>query len=249
MEIVKVFTEIKDGKARRMCVARCSCGDVSKYWHSNVTTENTKQCNDCAKNSRAIKRKTHGCSPSFKNKNPKGYSVYTIWQAIKRRCRKPYDKRYSDYGGRGIDVCDEWYDSFEVFYLYMGNRPSPSHQIDRTDNDKGYEPGNCKWVTRAENARNKRNNVILEIKGEKRCVSEWASISGAKADTVLMRIKRGWEPERAVFGNRHKRRYNTPNGEFRTLKEVQDCYGMSSSGVHGRFSSSSFPNWTIKESK
>lgn len=239
----------KDSKGRHAsrCLAMCDCGDVSEYNTYNINRGNTTRCKSCALKSRGESRKTHGCSISFKDVEPEKYATYTIWQAIKRRCRSKSDKRYSDYGGRGIDVCNEWYDSFESFLDCMGVRPSKGHQIDRIDNDGNYEPKNCRWVTRKENSRNKRNNRFIEIDGVTKCVSEWAEISGVKADTALMRLSRGWPNKDAIFGNRHRKRYTTPDGEFKTLKEVQDFYGMSSSGSHNRFKSIAFPEWQIVE--
>src|SRR5262245_13180849 len=73
-----------------------------------------------------------------------------------------------------LTVCDRWRDSFENFYADMGPRPSPGHAIERIDNDRGYEPGNGRWVTRAEQNRNKRNNRFLTYKGETLILSDWA---------------------------------------------------------------------------
>lgn len=247
MEILRTWSVKINGGSRSKCIARCDCGKESEYETSNVKRGNTTRCKSCAAKSRAEKRKTHGYSLSRKEIDPEGYATYTIWQAIKRRCRKEYDKRYADYGGRGIDVCDEWYNSFELFLKDMGVRPSKGHQIDRIDNDKNYEPSNCRWVTRKENARNKRNNRFIEIDGVSRCVSEWAEMSGVHVDTALRRLQLGWSNKDAIFGNRHKRRYTTPDGEFKTLKDVQAFYGMSSSGSHNRFKSKKFPDWIIVE--
>lgn len=85
---------------------------------------------------------------------------YSVWLNMKNRCNDPNNKSYKDYGGRGINVCDEWMKSFSQFYKDMGKRPSPKHEIDREDNNKGYEPNNCRWVTRTINARNKTSTKM-----------------------------------------------------------------------------------------
>ena len=80
---------------------------------------------------------------------------YDVWHAIKDRCHSPKNKYYHRYGGRGIKVCLRWRRSFLNFYKDMGPRPFLGAQIDRINNDGNYEPGNCRWVTRAENMRNR----------------------------------------------------------------------------------------------
>jgi hypothetical protein len=75
---------------------------------------------------------------------------------MKERCTKPNDRFWADYGGRGITVCDEWMDDFERFFADMGPRPSDAHSIDRIDNERGYEPGNCRWALPADQASNRR---------------------------------------------------------------------------------------------
>lgn len=81
--------------------------------------------------------------------------TYRTWTAMKSRCADPRNASYPAYGGRGISVCERWLD-FEAFLADMGERPSLDHSIDRIDADGNYEPGNCRWLTRAEqNARRK----------------------------------------------------------------------------------------------
>jgi hypothetical protein len=91
--------------------------------------------------------KRHGLSSS---------PEYTCWRNIKARCLNQRHPAYADYGGRGIAVCPAWRDSFKVFLADVGSRPSAAHSLDRIDNDRGYEPENCRWVTIDVQARNKR---------------------------------------------------------------------------------------------
>lgn len=89
---------------------------------------------------------------------------YKRWCNIRRRCCNPADKAYKDYGGRGITMCDRWLNSFTDFHKDVGDAPSPEHTLDRIDNDKGYEPSNVRWATRAEQNANRRLEAFSHSK-------------------------------------------------------------------------------------
>lgn len=249
LTIIETFFEFgSDGKKRKRARCSCDCGGEHVACYYSLRRGNVSGCFNCSKAVRGkSSRFTHRQAKGFADENPEEYKVFCVWRGMIARCTNPKNSHWHRYGGRGIDVCDYWMESFENFISDMGMRPTPDHQIDRIDNDSGYRKSNCRWVSRKDNARNKNMNRVLEINGESRCVSEWAEIAGVKPDTVLMRLKRGWNQKDAVFGSRHRRRYNTPGGVFKTLKEVRDFYGMSSSGAHARFKSDSFMGWVIEE--
>lgn len=127
-----------------------------------------------------------------------GTSEFAIWQTMKQRCWNPNDKRFQDYGGRGIRICARWALSFESFYADMGPRPE-GLSIDRIDNDGHYEPANCRWATRKEQARNSRKTHWITLNHETKPLGEWARQTGIPRQTILSRLnKLGWDVKRAL---------------------------------------------------
>ena len=120
------------------------------------------------------------------------------WREMRKRCYSVQHARYADYGGRGISVCERWKASFEAFYEDMGPRPSSSHSLERINNDGNYEPGNCRWATPQEQARNRRNNRLLTFQGKTLCAAEWSAITGIHYNTLYGRIAKGWSDERVL---------------------------------------------------
>lgn len=123
---------------------------------------------------------------------------YRAWQTMRHRCTSPSNPAYPRYGGRGITICDRWLNSPQNFLADMGPRPSPKHEIDRIDNDKGYSPENCRWVTRVVNDRNRRSNHWLEYRGERKVLQEWCDLLGVPRDTVTWRLRQGWPVSEAL---------------------------------------------------
>jgi len=186
------------GKTKWMALCECECGEVIGVERHNLKNGNSSQCPPCATKTRGEKRKTHGSSFSRKDIDPVGHNCYTRWQSMKRRCYNPNENRYNRYGGRGIKVCDRWLNSYDNFLEDMGFPPNKSYQIDRIDNDGDYRPGNCRWVSRKKNGRNKCNNKIIEAFGERLTQAEWTERTGIKRETIAMRLKRGWSAEKAL---------------------------------------------------
>jgi hypothetical protein len=123
---------------------------------------------------------------------------YRCWGHILDRCYRPKTGGYERYGGRGIKVCDRWRHSFENFLADMGTKPSKDHSIDRIDVNGDYEPGNCRWATRAEQDLNRRNTLFVTAMGETLPLKVWSERTGIPYDAMWSRIKSGWDEERAV---------------------------------------------------
>lgn len=127
----------------------------------------------------------------------RGTPTYGSWISMKRRCLNPSDSDYSNYGAKGITVCDAWL-RFEGFFSDMGERPA-GKTLDRLDISKGYSKENCRWATVKEQNRNRSDTRILEFNGEKRCMGEWAEILGIPDYLIKNRIdRRGWSIEEAL---------------------------------------------------
>lgn len=125
--------------------------------------------------------------------------TWASWQSMKSRCIYASDeKAFRNYGGRGIRVCDRWLNDFAVFLADMGERPSAAHSIERKDVNGHYEPGNCVWATVEEQARNRRDTVWVEWKGEQRRLMDVADEVGVSARALRSRLKIGWSLGKAI---------------------------------------------------
>lgn len=129
-----------------------------------------------------------------------GTRLYGIWQAMKKRCYAPNNKNYSLYGGRGIEVCDEWYGDFGAFQKWaLRNGYADSLSIDRIDNSGNYEPSNCRWADATMQGANRRTSILISYNGETHCIAEWARLKRIKKRTLYDRIETyGWTIERAL---------------------------------------------------
>ena len=156
--------------------------------------------------------KNNGC---YKH-GGKGTKLYEVWCSMKARCFNPNNKNFKAYGGRGIFVCDEWKESFALFRNWAyENGYKQGLTLDRIDNNKSYEPSNCRWATMREQANNQNHTLKIEYKGKIKPLTEWAEILGIKRHTLYQRIyKKGWTIERAFTEKVSLDRYH------RKLKEL-----------------------------
>lgn len=156
---------------------RCSCGKYHAAQACNLNFGQTNSCG-CLKEQTKSNFRHGGC----------GTREYAIWKGLTKRCYNPKAVHYHNYGGRGIKVCSRWRNSFENFLADMGKCPK-GKSIDRfPDKDGDYKPSNCRWATHTEQARNRRNNFLIEYRGETKCLQEWAEIFGLKSMLLRRRL-------------------------------------------------------------
>lgn len=127
-------------------------------------------------------------------------SEYGTWLAMRQRCKNLKNAQFRNYGGRGIKVCPRWDRDFANFLADMGRRPSPTHSLDRINNNGHYEPKNCRWATPHQQQVNTRKRRVYEIDGKRGTILEHhlRLRTKVKLTTVLTRIYSGWDAERAL---------------------------------------------------
>jgi hypothetical protein len=186
--LTALYIDARSG-THRAWVCSCDCGESVSVLTSELISESTKSCG-CLKKDVEIQPRTHGLS-----KSPE----YRVWINMKSRCFNPTHVSYPNYGGRGIDVCDQWRHSFETFLQDMGNRPSSRHSIERKDPNGHYHPSNCCWATSGEQARNKRTTVLVCWDDHVMSLKDAAKHFGISYRIVTERKnQRGWSISRCL---------------------------------------------------
>lgn len=137
--------KVTDRKSYAMARVRCDCGVVREVFAENLRAGRTTSCGCWRARTAAI------AGNPLERKSPE----YRAWANMKDRCENPRHRRYLDWGGRGIRVCERWR-AFANFLADMGRRPSADHSLDRINNDGNYEPGNVRWATSSEQAQNRK---------------------------------------------------------------------------------------------
>lgn len=181
---------------------RCDCGamrDVRAF----KLLGNSRSCGCLKRATLAAANVKHG-----HNRQSGRTRLYRVWDGMQQRCGNPNHDSFPDYGGRGIVICSEWRD-FRAFAQWaLTGGYDDTKQIDRIDNDDGYSPGNCRWVSDAANKRNTSAVRMVAAFGETKCLTDWAldPRCAVRPQTIHHRINvRGWTPERAITAPRETR--------------------------------------------
>ena len=186
-----------DNKAHWIC--KCDCGNYTVVRGTYLVNSRTKSCG-CLRGEAQYEYK-HGLSNT---------RLYRIWCAMKQRCYSESFDGYKNYGGRGITICDEWLNDFQVFYDWsMANGYAENLTIDRIDVNGNYEPSNCRWATMKEQLNNRRNTVL---RGEKEAHVEWG--------LHVQRLKERNKKEKAMLADYLCANHGAINGE---IAEYMGC--------------------------
>lgn len=187
-------------QGRSMWLCQCECGKQKIVSSSHLKSGAVKSCGCLNKEIASKRGELSKIGERTRKHGDFGTKLYGIWAGMKRRCNNPNTKYYADYGGRGIQVCEEWqnYEPFRAWALSHGYCKGMS--IERIDVDGDYCPENCKWIPLSEQNRNKRLTIYIEYQGKRYTVKEVAKITGLKERTIRARCKRGWTSEQ-IFSN------------------------------------------------
>lgn len=169
---------------------KCDCGTEITVRQGNIRNGHTQSCGCLLRENEA--NLTHGHTRGRKNSR-----TFGCYSNAKNRCFNPKNQRFADYGGRGIVMCDRWRDSFADFLEDMGECPQ-GKSLERKDVHGNYEPSNCKWATPAEQARNKRNNIIVEVDGGDMILKDFAALKGVEYHSLHSLSRYHGEPPQVV---------------------------------------------------
>lgn len=185
---------------------KCDCGGETITTSHCLLCGDTKSCG-CIRNKYFTEKKYDllDIQEKFENTIPSDTPIYRSWSAMRSRCRTENNPAYKNYGGRGITVCDEWLgeNGFINFYNWsIQNGYADGLTIDRIDNNGDYTPNNCRWITREEQQKNKRNNTIITCDGKSMIISDWARELGVNRSMISWRKRNGWTDEECIKGKK-----------------------------------------------
>ncbi len=156
LSVLKMDTHVKGRHLKWIC--RCDCGKTVSVYGLNLGRGLTKSCRCLAREVTSALRRKHGLSHSS--------AAYMSWASMRLRCYTKSHTSYKYYGARGITVCVRWRNSFENFLADMGEPPRGLETLDRIDSSKGYDPSNCRWLSRSENSKRNASARRLVFRGE-----------------------------------------------------------------------------------
>lgn len=191
----------KDEKSKKHVEVICDCG--KNKWVRLDSLMNNQNASCGCYNSERVKN----VPPNLKH-GLNSHPLWRVYRSIKDRCYYPSCNRYKNYGEKGVVMCKEWYDSYELFYYWAIDKWKPGLQIDKdilykkkygTDTGMIYSPEFCCFITAKENSRNRTTSTFIEYNGQSKTMAEWAEIIGLSQSTLSIRLnKYGWSVDRAL---------------------------------------------------
>lgn len=191
--VIEELPERKHGGRVYRC--KCDCGNIIDVRKDMLKSGNTKSCG-------CLQRETASIIGKNKVKHGKcGTRLYKIYRHIINRCYNKNDISYSNWGERGVIMCDEWKNDFMTFYEWaINNGYQDNLTIDRINVNGNYEPCNCRWTTPKTQANNRRSNVHLTYNGKTQTIKQWAEELNCNYTTILARYHAGWSVKEILFG-------------------------------------------------
>jgi|ERR1700675_3792925 len=167
LTVLRSFGRDRYGRMEWKCL--CSCGNTTINKSNDLLTGNTKSCGCGEIESRFTASLKHGHT-----RGHRASREYRTWTNMIDRCTNPKNRKYSDYGGRGIIVCERWR-VFDNFLTDMGLKPL-GLTLERKDNNRGYELSNCKWADKREQANNRRmrKDATVETIWRRAAIRYWS---------------------------------------------------------------------------
>ena len=219
------------GVKKRYWLCKCECGNQKIVYTKCLVNGGSKSCGCLNKELRSQRKIIkHGMVKT---------RPYKIWVDMKRRCNNPKNKAYKYYGEKGVRVCDEWVNDFSAFYEWAKeNGYNDNLTLDRIDSDGNYEPSNCRWATKTEQANNTSRNVFITYKNKTQTISMWAKELGIKYSLIQDRLSAGWTPEEIFelpLGTKLKeQKLITFNGETHNISEWSRLLNISRKTITNR---------------
>lgn len=214
-----VIGKSNSGKIRWKCL--CDCGNERELIPSRLFVVKSCGClSDEHKRNFGKCNKTHGMTKT---------RLYHIWSGVKDRCKNSNANAYSEYGGRGIKICEEWENDFLEFEKWaLGNGYNEKLSLDRINTNGDYEPSNCRWATPKQQARNTRRTIYMDYKGSKIPVAEFCEDNNIyNRSFVLARIAQGVSWEQILTDWDIKQ-----NPNYLTVKQAAIHFGVTRKTIH-----------------
>lgn len=188
--IVLRMSDRKSGR-KTYWLCQCECGNIKEI---------RSDCLGIVKSCGCLKREQDRINLESNHKHKlSGTRLYNEWQGIKGRCTDKNNKRYNDYGGRGITICSEWLVPDKFFEWAIKNGYNDNLTIDRIDNNGNYEPSNCRWVDNKTQSNNKRTNILINYNGRIQTLKQWCEEFDIDYRRSWNRHRRGLSLDKVFF--------------------------------------------------